>query len=222
MVDETPFAELRVPTPGSAIASTLGYSLGLVLMLVAAGNLVYVHRIPTSASIASVLWLVIVSWIVISNLRDEGGIRQYVVNRLGAYSQHHFIRATPHDAANTISIGYVLFHRPLNFLTIGTTAISSISWDSGQATAMSGRDMNDWHVALWYRHIEGPQRRPFPGLRDEEIFIIGRSGARSTKEIVGKQLVEFLLSVGLELMPGRSEREFDTPSRRKATKHMKD
>jgi hypothetical protein len=76
--------------------------------------------------------------------------------------------------------------------------------------------MDDWNIALWYRHPGGRRRRLFPDS-PEEIFIVGPSGARSTTAIVGTQIVDFLIRVGVELTPGSNEREFDTPSRRKAT-----
>lgn len=79
---------------------------------------------------------------------------------------------------------------------------------------MAGRDLNDWHVALWYYHPEGPKRKPFPGVREEEVYIIGDSGPRAIVEAFGRQSIEFLKGVGVELKPGRDDREFNTFSRR--------
>jgi hypothetical protein len=216
MDDNTPFVELRVPRRRGALAPTIAYSLGLLFTLVAAGNLIYYRHIRAISLIASLLWLLFVSWIVVSNVRQEGGVSRYLVNRLGDFSPYHFIRATPPNVADTISIGYLLFDRPLPYLTIHTKAISSIEWCTGQATAMSGRDMNDWHVVLWHHHSQGPQRKPFPGVRDEEVFIIGPFGHRSTIESFGIRMIEFLKGVGVELTPGKDEREFNTPSRCKS------
>jgi hypothetical protein len=82
--------------------------------------------------------------------------------------------------------------------------------------AMSGRDMNDWHVALWYHHPEGPQRKPFPGVRDEEVYIVGPSGPRAKVESFGQQLVDFLIGAGVELLPGKNDCGFVTHSQRTA------
>ena len=214
MPDATPFAELRVPHRGSAIFATIGYSLVFIFTVVAACNLVFMQYISIVATIASVLWLLLVTWFVVENIRDEGGIRHYIINRLGTYSGQQFVRATPEHDAETISFGYLMFGRFLSYLIVDVNAISSINWSSGQATAMAGRDMNDWHVVLWYYHPEGPQRKPFPGVREEEIYIIGDSCPRAIVEAFGRQLVEFLNGVGVELTPGRDDREFNTFSRR--------
>ncbi|MFO0819368.1 MAG: hypothetical protein U1A77_15585 [Pirellulales bacterium] len=216
MFGSTPFAELRIPNHGSAVASTIGYSLVLSFVVVAICNLVFVRYIPIVAVIASLLWLLLVSWVVVGNIRDEGGVRQYLINRLGVYAGRQFVRATPQHEAKTISFGYSMFGRYLTYLIVDTNAISSIDWSSGQATAMAGRDMSDWHVALWYHYPDGPQKKPFPGVREEEVFIIGPSGPRATAELFGKQLVEFLNCVGVDLFPGCDDREYNTPSRRMA------
>jgi len=217
MPDTEPYLELRVPHRGGAIRATLGYLSVLFFTLMATCNLFYAIRIPAIALAASLLWLLLIVWLVASSLRDEGGVKQYFVNRLGMYSAHHFVRADPNSRqANRICVGYVLFGRSHMYLAVEPDAISSIDWGSGQATALSGRDMDDWHVALWYHHPNGPQRKPFPGVRDEEVFIIGPSGRKEIAETFGRHLVEFLSNVGVELTPGNNNREFNTPSRRTA------
>ena len=58
------------------------------------------------------------------------------------------------------------------------------------------------------------KENPFPGVREEEIYIIGDSGPRAIVEAFGRQLTEFLSGVGVALTPGRDGREFNTSSRR--------
>jgi hypothetical protein len=213
MSGSTQYAELPVPTRGDAFAATLGYLFVLIFVLVAAGNLVYLRRIPIVTTLASFAWLFLVFWVVLTNVREEGGVRQYLINRMGIYAGHQFIRAEPFENAISISIGYLLFGQPLNYLKIPTSAISSIQWSSGQGTAMAGRDMNDWSIAIWYNHPNGPRRKPFPGVRDEELFLIGPSGQKEKVEAFGKQIVAFLTRTGVELTVGRDDREFNTASR---------
>jgi len=214
MVDPEPSTELRLPCPDGIILATLGYLIVLTCLVVAVFNLVRVTTVPTVSLIASLLWVGLVFRVVTSNIREEGGIGQYAINRLGLYSRRHFIRATLYGLqADTIYVGYSLFGRDRAYLTVRAKAISSLGWSPGQATAMSGRDMNDWDVALWYHHPDGPQRKPYPGVRDEEVFILGPSGSRARVEALGRQVVEFLVSVGVELTPGKDECEFNTPAR---------
>ena len=185
MPDSTRFAELHIPHRGNAVVATIGYSFVFICSVAAACNLVFIQYIPIVAMIASVLWLLLVSVVVVDNIRDEGGSRQYIINRLGLYSARHFVRATPEHDAQTISVGYLMFGRFLTYLIVDVNAISSIDWSAGQATAMAGRDMSDWHVALWYHHPDGPQRKPFPGVRQEDVFLIGPSGSRAIVEAFG-------------------------------------
>ena len=58
------------------------------------------------------------------------------------------------------------------------------------------------------------KENPFPGVREEEIYIIGDSGPRAIVEAFGRQLIEFLSGVGVSLTPGRDGREYNTSSRR--------
>jgi hypothetical protein len=207
------YAELPVPTRRDAFAATLGYLFVLIFVLVATGNMFYLRHIPILATLASVAWLFFVFMVVVTNVREEGGVRQYVINRMGIYAGHQFVRAEPNEDAISISIGYLLFGQTLNYLRIPACAITSIQWSSGQGTAMAGRDMNDWSVAIWYHHPNGPRRKPFPGVRDEENFLIGPSGPKEEVEAFGKQLVAFLTRIGVELTVGRDDREFNTASR---------
>jgi hypothetical protein len=165
--------------------------------------------------VASVLWLVLLVLAISSNMRVAGGVRRFSVELLGRYARHHFVRAAPATGhANNISIGFSICGHDQIYLRVNTDAISSICWSSGQATAMSGRDMNDWHVAMWYHHPDGPQRKPFPGVRDEEVYIIGPSGPGKLVETFGQHLVEFLSAIGVKLAPGNNC-EFNTPARRR-------
>lgn len=214
MIDPEPYSELRVPHSGGAIPATIGCSLLGLFTLVAAGNLWYAHHVSLTALIASLLWLLLVAFLFVSSVLDEGGIRQFIVNFLGVFSQYHFVCTTPgSDRAITICIGYMLFGRPHYRLSIDLTALSSIDWRTGQGTAISGRDMDDWHVTLWYHHPEGPRQKSVPGMRSEELFIIGPSGPRETTEAFGQQLVEFLRNAGVQLSEGKDSREFNSPSR---------
>ena len=68
--------------------------------------------------------------------------------------------------------------------------------------------MNDWTVALWYRHPKGSQRPPFPGARDDEVYMVGPPGRREEIETLGRSFVAFLNNAGVELAPGERPKEF--------------
>ena len=212
----TRFADLRIPDSGNALGATIGYSLVIVLTVLGACNLLLFQSSHFVSILASCLWLLTTSWIIFENIRDAGGIRLYLVHLLRVYSKQHVVRAIPEHDAKSIAIGYLMFGRFLTYLTIDVSALTSVEWNSGQATAMARRDLDDWHVALWYRSSSSQLKKSCPGMRQEEISILGPSGSRASVEVFGIQLVEFLGAVGVELTPGRNDQEFITSTRRMA------
>lgn len=206
----TRLAELRITDSGGAIGATIGYSVVIAFTILGISNVLLFQSTHIVSIIASCLWLLTASWIIFENVRDAGGIRLYIIHLFRVYSNQHLVRAILEHDAKTVAIGYLMFSRFLTYFTIDVSAISSIEWNSGQGTAMAGREMNDWHVAIWYRSSRGEQKKTFPGMRQEDVFILGPSGPRARVEAFGKQLVEFLQAVGVELVPGRNDREFIT------------
>ncbi len=61
--------------------------------------MVYLRHIPILATLASLLGCFRVP-VVVTNVREEGGVRQYVVNRMGIYAGHQFVRAEPNEDAD--------------------------------------------------------------------------------------------------------------------------
>lgn len=81
---------------------------------------------------------------------------------------------------------------------------------------MSGRDLKDWSVGVWYRDLNWPAHKLHIGSRNEQLLIVGPHGSRAEVTAFGQQLVKFLKSAGVSLTPGRKEGEFITPTRRGA------
>lgn len=213
MVKATPAIELRIPPSGRAIGMAIWYALVLMTIAIAVCNLLRAHQIPIASTIASVLWLGMVYLLVSMNLRKEGSIRQYIVNRLGAFSGRHFARILPGEGQTTwLAVGYRLWGRDFYYLHIETADLSSVAWHAGQGSGMSGRDLNDWRVLLWYRDANRPARKFYPG----ELLIVGPAGSRAEVPAFGQQLVKFLIESGVSLTPGRDDCEFITPLRRDA------
>ncbi|MBL8814516.1 MAG: hypothetical protein JNL58_00700 [Planctomyces sp.] len=202
-----------MPQRNGSVAAIIGYSFLLYFSYLAIRNLFLIPQLSLLLRMASLLWLLLVLTGVILSIVDDGGIRQFLINRLGAFSNRQVVRATPEGSAETISFGFLMFGRFLSYLVIDVRAISSIGWHSGQGTAMAGRDLNDWTVVIWYHSPRTQDTRSYPEMRVEEVFVIGEYGTKASAEAFGSNLVEFLKSVGIELQPGRTEREFKTPSR---------
>ena len=205
--------EFRLPAPGTAVLSFIGYSLGVGLLVIALRNLIQARQIPLLTVLASLCWLTLVLFVIGSNLWFEGGLRQYFINRLGAYSRRHFVRVAPalHNEGH-LQVGYTLFGRDFYYLQILTNRIKSVNWHTGQATALSGSDQNDWHVVLWYQSPAEQLASRKYGYRDEGLYLIGYIGPKETIAEFGAAFVHFLQEAGVELVPGKDDCEFVTPA----------
>lgn len=206
--------EFRLPAPGTAVLSLIGYSLGVGLIVMALSNLMRARQIPLLTVLASLCWLMLVLFVIGSNLWFEGGVRQYFINRLGSFSQHHFVRVAPalHDVGQ-LQVGYMLFGRDFSYLQVETDRIKSVDWRTGQATSLSGSDQDDWHVVLWYHCPAMKLAQPVLGYRDEGLYLIGHVGPKESIAELGTGFVHFLQQAGVELVPGKDDCEFITPAR---------
>jgi hypothetical protein len=205
--------EFRLPAPGTAVLSIIGYSLGVGLLVIVLRNLMQAQQIPFLTVLASLCWLMLVLFVVGSNLWFEGGVRQYFINRLGAFSRHHFVRVAPAlQNGERLQIGYTLFGRDFYYLQVATNLIESVDWRTGQATALSGSDQGDWHVVLWYHCPAVNLSQPIPGHRAQELFFIGYAGPKESISEFGTAFVHFLQEAGVELVPGKDDCEYVTPA----------
>ena len=198
------------------------YALVLLSVAIAIWNLLRAHEIPITSTIASLVWLGLVYLLVSMPLRDEGGVGPYFINRLGAFSSHHFARIFPGKGQTSwLAIGYTLWGRDYYYRHLETADLSSVDWHAGQGSSMSGRDLNDWSVVVWYHDENRPARKFYPGARNEELLIVGPQGSRAEVTAFGQQLVKFLIESGVSLTPGSDACEFITPQRRAALKQAK-
>jgi hypothetical protein len=68
--------------------------------------------------------------------------------------------------------------------------------------------MNDWHVTIWYKP-EPPEKPRYPGYRPEEnLFIVGPCGAKSSTAAFGRDFVDFLGAAGLPMMQDEDDCSF--------------
>ncbi|QDT42765.1 hypothetical protein Pan241w_28540 [Gimesia alba] len=207
--------EFRLPAPGTAVLSLIGYSLGVGLLVIVLRNLMQIRQIPILTVLASLCWLMLVLFVIGSNLWFEGGVRQYFINRLGAFSKTHFVRIEPGSKnENSLQVGYSLFGQDFYYLQVAIGLIESIDWRTGQATALSGSDQNDWHVVLWYHSPAVKLSEPIPGYRDDGLYLIGHAGPKESITELGMAFVRFLQESGVELVPGKDDCEYVTPARR--------
>jgi hypothetical protein len=206
MNDGTPILELAVPKRiGAVIGATVLTAFVLFSIFLAIYNL-----FNWMAIIPSVIWLLLIGWTLIS-LSKEKGCRRFATEILGAFSLKQFVQAIRREnGLNEIQFGYQMFGNRFLYLTIPIDKIDHVNWRTGQATDMAKRDMNDWHVAVWYDHDNSIKSQKKAKWRhpDQDIYIVGPSGRKQEITNFGHALLDFLRKSGASLVQGNNECTF--------------
>jgi hypothetical protein len=206
--ERDPASQMDVPPQRGGCCGAIG-ALAFVGFFVwlAVDNLADYSHTPVIGIVASVLWLALVAFVLVCGIWFAGGIGPTVIACLGLWSWRHFADVSRDSERVVIGFGYELFGRRFYHLRIDREQITSVVMNTGQATALAGRDMNDWAVVLWYR-VGGLAPRT-PGFRgDEEVYIVGPARARELTAELFAAFVAFLRSAGVELHPTERENEF--------------
>ena len=209
MNQPAPTAEMVFFEPkGKIVAVTLATAFVLFFVLLAFHNLV--HWI---AVIPSALWLLLVGSVMFGLIRHKG-IKAVAVDFLEGFSLKQFIQAVPgNNGPNRVEFGYELFGRRFVQWFVGTDKIEHVSWSTGQASDRMGRDMDDWHVAVWHDHGDPARSERLRQWRyaDQEVHCLGPSGRKADVAVFGLALVEFLRKAGATLVAGENDCIFERP-----------
>jgi hypothetical protein len=204
--------EMRVPRPNLSVTLL---SIAVVFFLtVAIFNLAHYDHTPLISLLASVAYLLLLLSLVVTACRETGGIRQFAINRFGVLGFKQFVQVRPIRECPILEVafGYRMFGWPLYYFRVDASRIISIGWHPGQASGMTGEDMNDWSVWLCYKRNESELNSVPAWDRGRKGFYeIGPCGEKEKINELGHALIAFL---------GRSEiRLAQTDSgRRKADK----
>ena len=207
----TNVARMDIPSSGSAVFDIVFSTVLGFFVAVAISNLVNYESAPLYAIILSVFWLLIVTIGIIVSIRDERGLRLFIVNRLANLSTHQFVEIIPkHGDDLMLRFGFTLLGRDFNHLQIRRATLASVRWSSGQATSLASHDMKDWHVNVWYNRKGSKRWTSASAYREEAAHGIGPSGPKHEAVALGGSLVDFFRSAGIELHPTKDEGEFTT------------
>jgi hypothetical protein len=209
MSAEPPPTDARLPLPPEGGLCGCGCAVVFVALssACAVSNLIHPPadwRFAVAGGCASVLWLALIAFVLVLGVWQTG-LSGSVVGLLGMFSRRHFADARPTDDGTVIGFGYQLFGRRFYYLR---EQITSLDVSTGQATAHAGRDMNDWSVALWYLPEAGPTHGPWPGGRNDEVYIVGPARGRADAIEWLAEVVAFLRAAGVNLEPGEDDTEF--------------
>ncbi|MHC4740988.1 MAG: hypothetical protein ACYS8Z_03700, partial [Planctomycetota bacterium] len=68
-----------------------------------------------------------------------------MINRVGVFAHRQFAEiARLEDGSQVLGFGYRLLGRRFYYFKVKCDGIRSVDWGMGQASGMTGRDMNDW------------------------------------------------------------------------------
>jgi hypothetical protein len=206
---ETPVARMRLSPEGTACGVGCAVLFIGFFVWLAISNLL-APSTPLIGHAASILWLAIVAFVLFAAI-FQVGLRMSAIEILGAFAKYHFVELRREGDRVVIGFGYQLFGRTLYYLQIEGEWVVSVNMNTGQATNLAGRDMNDWHVALWYRD---PNVLPKPGpySLDRELYLVGRAGAKAPTAEFLQAFVAFLRAGGVELHPTEKDTEFRAAS----------
>ncbi len=188
-------AEMRIPgSLGGALVDAAIYVIVIVSTLAAVFHLISARAMSGAPVIASVIWVFFVCMVVRSVCRNEGGIRRFIVNRIGKFAPRQVAEiAGPCNGPMELRFGYDLFHRRFHYLKVRCDGIKTIDWGPGQATSLAGCDMNDWQVAVWFDHDSVVK----PTFSRYDLYSVGPARPRSGTEALGNQFIAFLRGAGV-------------------------
>lgn len=187
------------------------------VLVVFFSGLAIMNLVNREVMIASVLWLLIVVWIVRGAREESGGMKECFIDWLAVFFGRRFAVITDGDEhPKRIRFGYDLFWRRIYRKEIKLEQIESISWTAGQATGFAGRDMKDWKILLWYFRDDSEESEYNQHHQSSmrELYVIGPECDKEDVALLDRFLGVFR-EAGLQLeeheATKRSGREWSTP-----------
>ncbi|HVU28561.1 MAG TPA: hypothetical protein VHG71_12600 [Verrucomicrobiae bacterium] len=145
------------------------------------------------AVIPSLIWLAFVVMCIKSSARRDGGLQPFLVNVIGDLFGKKFVEWNPNDLqSRCIRFGFQLLGHRFIQKSIQLNKIESISWHTGQASGMAGRDVNDWKV---WMYCDSGLEKP-----NHINYGIGPAVRKSRTEALGLSLISFLRNAGVNLV----------------------
>lgn len=201
-------SHMDLPRHPRRVGLAIAYVLFFASVTLAGANLWALRSTPLLSAVASAVWLALVALVVWHAIRDDRGVRRYLVLRLGEFASRHFAESFRSDqGVATIRFGYAIFSRRLPYCSVLGDGVVSVGWNLGQGSAMTGRDLDDWSVWLVYRTATMPADRP-ARWKGEDIICIASGMKRSEAEALGEAFVVFLRGSGVRLRPGEGARKY--------------
>jgi hypothetical protein len=199
--------QLTIPKPKWAVVVLFVTTLSILFFVAVAVN----NLLNRIAFFPSLIWLTLVTAVFVDNWRSQD-TRRFLTNILGAFSLKHFAEiADSKENSRFLRFGFSALWCRHFYQAIPINKIESIEWHSGQATNLAGRDMNDWHVILWFDHgdpAKSEKQKKLYRKPDQDIYIIGPSRAKELTAAFGWEVLAFLEAAGVRLIQGKDDCTF--------------
>lgn len=192
-----PDDEMETPRIGSLIGSVVFYSIPPALLALAVWNLVWFRDLPWITARASVVWIVFTVWYVWTSISMDGGFQRWAIARLGQFGMRHFVwidRITGEPPR--ISTGFRWGRRRFLYDSFPAIDLLKVSWNHGQASALSQQELADWSAMLWFQPTEPRSKWWSDTFRGQCGF--GFCGEKARIAAFGESLVDFLRRAGVE------------------------
>lgn len=193
-------SRLELPPAGGAVFLTVVCTIIVFFVGVAIFNLWRSDSLTTFEIVASVLWLCLAGMWLVGGIVETGGIRRALVNCLGMFSRRAFIETCrPGDGPVMLRFGFGCLGREFDYANIELARIGMVSWNAGQASGRSGRDQDDWSVAVWFWKPgrTGPWDRR--KVKDHDLILITPSLPKEDAAAAGRSVIELLNDAGVQL-----------------------
>jgi len=194
--------ELVIPTLlGGAGCATVSCGIILFFVAVAIFNLAMYHTTPGWGITLSIIWLAIVALGISAGCLGNGLARQFVIESAEWFSRRRFAVIERYELGSAvICLAYELFGRRITTLRARAAGITSVTWSTGQASHMAGRDVDDWSVMMWFDQDSALTPRPRQyGMKRSDCKIIGPPQRREDADELGGAFVELLARAGVAL-----------------------
>lgn len=208
-------AEMELPSVGGR-GTTVWYAFIGGFVTTAIWHLLNCRSAEWMTIVASCLWLILVFAAFLNECHEDGGLSQYLINRLGEFGAARFLTVErTENGEPEACFGYCLHRKRYYFLKVPLSEIVSLNWNTGQATSLAGRDTNDWHTCLWHltnRDTMVSKMTVRDRGRREDVYIFGPWGTKETVGPFAHRTVKFLSDFGAVLQATAKEHEFANPA----------
>ena len=186
-----------------------GCAVSVIFVFTAFFALAILNLFRGMATIASLIWVVFYGFLVGMGVRESSGVANLLRWLVCAPFGQRFVEIAMDPAGEEkliictrfAGLKYVEARCPL-------AGITKVAWSMGQASAISGKDLDDWGLFLRFKTDlrfapEASAIVPFEGFAH-----LGTIGKKERAAALGRELAEWLRDAGVPMIAGPNANEY--------------